>query len=330
MNIRLTIIVPVYNVERYIERCLSSLLDQDIPQSDYEIIVVDDGTPDNSAVIAQRIADENENITVVHRENGGLSAARNTGMEHVHGRYVFFVDSDDYIEPNVLAILLKSAEERNLELLMFRAYHLDNGKRWTEPIQPFFHDGSVYEGITLIRKGLKITSVWQHFYSAELLNSYGFRFKEGILHEDIEFNYRVFIKARKVGFENTMVYTYNGDNGDSITRGYKVEKKARILMSNLEVAASIKNFIRRENVPEDIFSIYDSRMNSMLISQFYSLIKGADRNQPGAFVKGYLAKAKVLGVYPIKGYNGNRRAKMARCLLNREPLLKLLLKVSRK
>ena len=146
---RLSIIVPVYNVEKYIERCLLSLLNQDIPKSEYEIIVVNDGTPDNSADIAQSIADKNENIIVIHRENGGLSAARNTGMEHVHGEYVMFVDSDDYIEPNVLASIFKSANSGNVDMLAFSTCRRrkDNQINWVHTFNDYLDGTSVTDGM---------------------------------------------------------------------------------------------------------------------------------------------------------------------------------------
>ena len=97
---KISLIIPVYNVEQYLEKCLLSCLDQDLPQSDYEIIVVNDGSPDGSLAIAERIAATATNITVVSQENGGLSAARNTGLEIAKGKYVWFIDSDDTIKKN--------------------------------------------------------------------------------------------------------------------------------------------------------------------------------------------------------------------------------------
>ena len=97
---KLSIVVPVYNVEKYIVRCISSLISQDY--DDYEIIIVNDGTPDNSIeVLTSKISDER--ITIIHQENGGLSSARNVGMHHANGEYIWFVDSDDWVEKNCLS-----------------------------------------------------------------------------------------------------------------------------------------------------------------------------------------------------------------------------------
>lgn len=96
--VKLSIIIPVYNVELYIEKCLQSCLSQDIPYDEYEIIVVNDGSPDGSLAIAESIAKTTTNMTIISQKNGGLSAARNTGMSVAKGEYIWFVDSDDWIE----------------------------------------------------------------------------------------------------------------------------------------------------------------------------------------------------------------------------------------
>lgn len=116
---KLSIIVPIYNVEQYLRKCIDSLLNQDIPSSEYEIILVDDGGHDMCPQICDSYAETHKNIQVVHRENGGLSAARNSGIEVAQGEYIMFVDSDDYIEPNVLGGLLAQVEREELDVLRY-------------------------------------------------------------------------------------------------------------------------------------------------------------------------------------------------------------------
>lgn len=130
--VKLSIIVPIYGVEQYLRKCVDSLLAQDIPSSKYEIILVDDGGHDKCPQICDEYARMNElenegvrelgkpHIRVIHRENGGLSAARNSGIEAAQGEYIMFVDSDDYIEPNVLKGLLAQIERDKLDVLRYR------------------------------------------------------------------------------------------------------------------------------------------------------------------------------------------------------------------
>ncbi len=131
-QITLSIIVPIYNVERYLKKCIDSLLNQDI--SDYEIILVDDESPDACPQICDEYARMSQEsrvknqelpcIRVIHRKNGGLSAARNSGIEIAQGEYLMFVDSDDYIEPNVLAGLMDQVERDNLDVLRYRLQYV--------------------------------------------------------------------------------------------------------------------------------------------------------------------------------------------------------------
>ena len=97
-NIQLSIIVPVYNVQDYIERCLTSIINSDLERIQYEIIVVNDGTKDGSMLVVNDYLKKYEHIKVFEQENQGLSSARNTGMAHAVGKYIWFVDSDDYID----------------------------------------------------------------------------------------------------------------------------------------------------------------------------------------------------------------------------------------
>ena len=122
--IKLSIIIPIYGVEQYLRKCVESLLAQDIPSSEYEIILVDDASPDACPQICDEYAAAHKNIRVVHRENGGLSAARNSGIEIAQGKYIMFVDSDDYIEPNVLGGLLSQVERDNLDVLRYRLQYV--------------------------------------------------------------------------------------------------------------------------------------------------------------------------------------------------------------
>ena len=117
---KLSIVVPLYNKEKYIERCLDSLLAQDLPSSEYEIIVVDDGSTDSSYSIASDYSEKHLNIKLFNQKNQGAGAARNKGLDLASGDYVYFLDADDYIASNVLNVLLTTGEKHQLEILGFK------------------------------------------------------------------------------------------------------------------------------------------------------------------------------------------------------------------
>ena len=114
---KLSVIVPVYNVEKYLERCVDSVINQNYPN--IEIILVDDGSKDSSGKICDILAAKDNRIKVIHQQNGGLSAARNTGIDNATGEYIDFLDSDDELLPNVFNDLIPLLEYNNLDLIVF-------------------------------------------------------------------------------------------------------------------------------------------------------------------------------------------------------------------
>lgn len=122
-TIKLSLVIPMYNVELYIEKCLNSCINQDLSSNEYEIIIVNDGSKDTSLSRAEAIARKHNNIKIISQENGGLSSARNTGLKNAKGEYIWFIDSDDWIEPNVLKNLYQIASHNNLDILRFLEYY---------------------------------------------------------------------------------------------------------------------------------------------------------------------------------------------------------------
>lgn len=114
---RLSIIIPIYNVELYVERCLRSIEAQDIPFSDYEVICINDGSPDNSREVVIKLKKEFENIVLLDQSNQGVSLARNRGLSVATGRYILFVDPDDYVDPNSFGLILENAEQSQTQIL---------------------------------------------------------------------------------------------------------------------------------------------------------------------------------------------------------------------
>ena len=147
---RISLIVPMYKVEAYLDRCLRSCLSQDIPEEDYEILAVDDQSPDSSAAIAASIAASHPCIRVLRQAHAGLSAARNLGLRNACGRYVWFIDSDDRIEENCLGKILETAEKQDLDILRISAADVRGGKS----VRRFAIQGTgVVAGRTLVDEG---------------------------------------------------------------------------------------------------------------------------------------------------------------------------------
>lgn len=203
----------MYNVEKYIDKCLCSCFAQDISKDLYEIIVVNDGSPDNSRDIALKYSEQYANMKVIDRPNGGLSAARNTGIDHAVGDYIMFLDSDDWIETNCLGKIFEQLEKEQPDILSICAANVIEGK----PIRRFSHEGkSSLTGIEVMKMRMSPCAPFS-ITRRGLLNEKNLRFYEGIYHEDSEFTPRLYYYAKKVSFTNTIIY-YVYQNPKSITR----------------------------------------------------------------------------------------------------------------
>ena len=222
-----SVIVPVYNVEQYLEQCLESILAQNY--DDYEVICVNDGSTDSSREILTAWESRMPQMRVIDRENGGLSAARNTGLEAATGEYMVFVDSDDWVEPNMLDTLAKSIG--NEDMVCFACRKNDSGKNDTLPIEQ--STGWDYYNLhALEARIIPFVCVWQRCYRREFLLDNRLWFREGILHEDNEFTPRACLKAKSIKVIPNMLYNYRvRPNSIMTTRGLK-SKESLITIGN--------------------------------------------------------------------------------------------------
>ena len=241
MGIKLSVIVPIYKVEQYLRKCIDSLLHQDLSQEEYEIVLVDDGSPDNCGDICEEYAGRFAQVKVIHRENGGLSAARNSGIEVARGRFVQFVDSDDYLEPNVLKTLTEKMEADQLDILRFNyrnvneRYEVFEPNKVSKPVVDYRDE--VCDGLTFLSERLGFGCyAWQFMIKRELLEDC--TFKEGIYFEDTEWTPRVLLKAQRMTSIDLMVYNYLFREG-SITQSVDKQKKRKVLDDKMRLIDSM-------------------------------------------------------------------------------------------
>ena len=214
-----SVIVPVYNVEAYVAKCIDSILAQTF--ADYELILVNDGATDGSPAILHEYAGKDARISVIDKPNGGLSDARNAGMKQAAGEYLCFIDSDDFIEPQMLEKTVRKLHETGADIVMFDVYqyHMMTGLK--EVIANPFDQDQVYslkETPELITKILN--AAWNKVYRRSLFTDNGIEYPKGYLYEDLGTTYRLLARADRVAFVNEPLYDYLVDRPGNITRSF--------------------------------------------------------------------------------------------------------------
>ena len=269
--IKLSIIIPMYNVEKYIENCILSVIENNLSVEDYEIIVVDDQSPDNSLSIVNNLMRDFKQIKLLSQLNKGLGGARNSGIYKAKGAYVLFLDSDDYLKENALKNILYYAIEYDLDILEFGAIGVSEKGNEVYRYSGFIEKSQ--NGFDYLSSNLLMESACNKLYKVKFLLDNNLCFKERIFIEDFEFNTRAFFYAKKVRSIDIIlgcfVQTLN-----SITRNTSKLKKLKMLNDIEEVidlSLGFKNSQYNLNLIEQ--NVFTKRHSFLTITFFYHLYK---------------------------------------------------------
>lgn len=299
----ISIIVPVYNVEKYLKDCLDSLLEQDFI-GEYEIICINDGSIDNSLQILKEYEKTKKNIVVIDKINEGLSEARNTGMINAKGEYLMFLDSDDYLSNDkVLSLLFEEVKKGSLDFVVadFEYDYEDKVKNHrqyrVEKIK-----NMVMTGRQLYDIGIRTTSitsvVWNKLYKREFLYKNNLYFYKGIIHEDMEFTPKVYYLASRVKYIDEVIVMYRQRDGSIMS---KVNNDK--LDDYLLIADSVCQFNKSYN--SDTLNNVELYMYVSLIRKFKFIDDGEvlklkniikEKNIMSKFFKSSRLKYKVFGL----------------------------------
>lgn len=235
---KISIIVPIYNVEKYLKECVDSVLTQSF--NDFELILVDDGSPDSCPLICDEYEKKDDRVRVIHKKNAGVSAARNSGIEIACGEYIWFVDADDMLLENALKTAA-SCFDKNADIMCFKNLIVyDNGEISSseKDIAPndFSGDASKLDVCEMMKKACTknlLPFMWRNVYRASFLKENQIKFDESLSYgEDSVFNMQAFLIADKMFFSKEEVYLYRC-RSDGVSRGYGKEFDFKI-KENLE------------------------------------------------------------------------------------------------
>lgn len=325
-KMKLSIIVPMYNVANYLVKCLDSLLEQDLSWSDYEIILVNDGSTDNCGEIAQQYADKYTNINFISQENRGLSEARNAGIKQANGSYILFVDSDDYLQPNTLGALLGQAERDNLDVLRFRYQNVKESGEVFVPHEGMKSNYNNYssnptDGLNFLNERMWVQCyVVQFLVRAEIVRQE--LFTPGIYFEDTDWTPRMLLRAKRVASVDSIVYNYLWREG-SITLSQKdIAKQRKQLCDKICLLQKLNEWGSKQKNRKWFDAMISGlviNIVGMLSANFY-----AERKE-------YIRKIKDLNILPITTYHVAARAHKKVKLINWSiDLATMLLHITRK
>ncbi len=238
----ISVIVPVYRVEEYLERCVKSILSQ--TYKNLEVILVDDGSPDQCPAICDACAEKDARVKVIHQENKGLSGARNAGIDAASGEYLAFVDSDDYVSPHFIEELYQLLQDTGCAIGQCRFSYVKGDGLVEEGDSAF----CIYRGESLMEqlygpeeKATCFVVAWNKLYRAELFKETGIRYPEGRIHEDEATTYRLFHEAKKLAFLDRALYGYYTENGGSITSVFSTKRLQWLTAHEERIAFFKKN-----------------------------------------------------------------------------------------
>lgn len=251
-KIKISVIIPFYNAEKYLAKCLESVVSQTLKE--IEIILIDDCSLDNSGNIANEFAQKDERIEpIANSKNQGQGFSRNMGVKISKGEYIAFVDSDDWLELQMFENLYKKAKETDSDIIKGQFYQIfdEKNEKYAYKYLVEFDKVYKYSDNPLNLLGNIVSTVWGGIYKKEFLQEKGLKFNSTRQAEDTLFHWQSFIEAKKIIFDENYYYNYNKGNENSDTR--KIKKYYSFVLENLE---SIKAFIFEKGLQKELANAY--------------------------------------------------------------------------
>lgn len=309
---KLSVIIPVYNVEKYITKCLESILDQGLENPDYEIIIVNDGSTDSSLRIVESYAESNTHIKIFNKENGGAGSARNYGMDCAKGKYIYFIDPDDFLLPNSLKALVETSEQHSLDILTFMSKSYsdtslkDKSLFESKDFSASFGNkvfSPIVNGQEYIANVNYRNEVWWFLTNREFLENSGMRLVEGRYLEDAAFSIELILAAKKIAHLQLDAHRYRETPGSAMnnlepTHYLKIIRDIQHAVLNYNpIIESLEN---NKAHPDCIVRV-KARQQSLV---FFSMIRMLKSTMSFAEVKLRMNKMISINAYPLDAFLG--------------------------
>lgn len=312
----------MYNAEKYIEKCLTSILNSNLSKNSYEIIVIDDGSMDNSVSLVKKYTTQNSQIHLLEQENQGQSTARNNGIKKAQGEYIWFVDADDYLENNLTEVFdyLKQFSELDILAVQLKKVKEDGTFIKNECTQPAIEHNILLSGRNAIISGYNPSSVCALITKKELLMQHNLFFKEGMTHQDVELSLRLMAHAEEVYFSELIPYIYI-IHPTSTSQSLNVEKKKKYLYDEILVMNSFKELSKEFAIKDEVLSQKIKQLvKNINLGLVVNLYNNRKTFSPVGINTYMLIQMRKAGYFPLKGNFGNLKknifSKIFNCYFN--------------
>ena len=330
---KLSIVIPCYNMQEYLPACLNSLVEQDISSNDLQIILVNDGSIDQTLQIAQNYAEKYNNIIVIDKVNNGVGAARNTGLDHATGTYIYFLDPDDYIASNCLTPLLKLIELNNLDILSFKSTPVKQDNYKIKVDFRLDKQLNITDGISYISNKKYQNEIWWFFIKTNFLKESKIRFIEGRWMEDAILTAKLFCAAKRMAHVNWNVHRYR-ILPTSAMRNKSSEHYNKVIFDNANAAEVFDELIKSIDLKHEKSGNCIKRLRTRQQSfVFFLLVRLMKSDLNLSEIKPLLHTFKSIGAYPLNNFLGEDyngiSYKILVFVLNNKPLIIPFMKIYR-
>ncbi|WP_296383092.1 glycosyltransferase [Winogradskyella sp.] len=328
---KLSILIPMYNAKNYIGNCIESLINQDISEDDYEIIIIDDGSMDNSVDIVNGYAKRHKNISLHKEPNAGAYTTRNKLLKLANGDYIYNLDADDYIVKNCLGALLGIAESKQLDIIGFNTVETSSLDKLdiSKPIEPKEVEHST--GKEFIETHVHFRhEIWWYFIKRDFMLEHHMSFNKNEYNADVMFTLEVLLKANKVGYLPVSLHRYV-QTTDSLMRSKNFDiicKRIEYIQMMIGNSSQLINELKKESNFDVLLKNMSYRRD---VFTFFNILNMFRNPFSVKYVKAKVKIFKGIGAYPMKNFNNYKytslRYRILLSIVNNEKLIYTLISI---
>jgi glycosyltransferase involved in cell wall biosynthesis len=301
---QLSIIIPLYNSGHFLNSCIESLLRQDIDIEDYEILIINDGSTDDSLNIASELVKKYSNVLVHSKKNGGVGSARNFGLSFAKGEYIYFIDPDDYLAPNVIKAILNVAQTHSLDILTFLSQKTNSSNLFKKSVQEKnINPSDIHTGIEFIANNVFQNEVWWYFIKRTFLEKANIKFIEDRWMEDAIITVQLFLSANKIAKLELDAHRYLVFEGSAMTNKEPAHY-IRVIDDNRNAAAVFEDIINtliQKGANSKCIERLRTKQQSFV---FFMMVRMLRSTMSIDEVKRSIGELSLTNAYPLNSFPG--------------------------